>query len=263
MMTLRIRSKLANRIRSELANTRDRVSKLEATTSDTRDTLQSTEYDNEQRDYESLNRKCNKVNNTVSKLHKRVLTIEESITGIRKAGSLLNTSVANNNANLTERLNTLELARASPMRSAAASNNDTQIGNMTPLTRGPVSSQKPGTTSKHPDRISHAIKHLRYSVDNANVDLSPTAPSVSAPAKRPMANPDHTSRIHRNTDKSTSRSSSDSDEDVSQVNNKLDNVKQSESGVPRECDRNTQNPPRPLQKLQGTGYPVGNTNRTR
>ena len=77
-------------IRSELANTRDRVSKLEAITSDTRDTLQSTEYDNEQHDYESLNRKCNKVNNTVSKLHKRVLTIEESITGIRKAGTLLN-----------------------------------------------------------------------------------------------------------------------------------------------------------------------------
>jgi prefoldin subunit 5 len=98
-------------IRLELTNTRDRVSKLEAYSTESRSTLISADTDSDQNDYEVLNKKHNQVTKSVRKLQKSLSTVEQSIVSIRNAGKELSVRVASNNSSITSRLNNMELSR--------------------------------------------------------------------------------------------------------------------------------------------------------
>ena len=176
-----------NGIRAELSNTRDRVSRLETHRSESNVTLIATDSDdNEQSDFDLLNRKQNKIMKSMNKLQKRVQTVEQSISGIRNAGNQINARVASNNADLTQRLNSLELARPSSRRPSLSPDHLATLGRMTPLTRGPR--LPPSSGSPTDSNVSDTNKQLRFCVRNTNV--SPVGLNVSSSAAQELSHDD-------------------------------------------------------------------------
>ena len=219
-----------NGIRAELSNTRDRVSRLETHRSESNVTLIATDSDdNEQSDFNLLNRKQNKIMNSMNKLQKRVQTVEQSISGIRNAGNQINARVASNNADLTQRLNSLELARPSSRRPSSSPDHLAMLGRMTSLTRGPRLPSSSGSPTD--SNISDTNKQLRFCVRNTNV--SPVGLNVSSSAAQEQSHDDdQTFPKSRYTDRSPSRSDTNITQSVSEhSNNRRTNSSDSHSGV--------------------------------
>ena len=87
-------------IKDELAQSRDRISRLEANDTD--------HYD-EEPGVDTLRRRYNQASKSIKKLQRRTAAIEGTLTGFKSAGNDVIGQIANNHSSLTKRINDMQL----------------------------------------------------------------------------------------------------------------------------------------------------------
>jgi hypothetical protein len=92
-------------IKDELAQTRDRISKIEALNT-------GSELSDEWPDVNVLTRKYNQVTKSMKRMQRRTGTIESSINNIKSSGNDVVAQMGKNHATLTQRMNDMQLTQA-------------------------------------------------------------------------------------------------------------------------------------------------------
>jgi hypothetical protein len=159
-------------IRQDLSDTRDRVSKLEVQIVGSCDTLPIHD-ESKQGGYETLLRKHKQANKQVKKLENRTAALENSITRIRHAGNELSARVSSNNASLTARMNSIDLAQSTTNRPIASADHCPPPG--FPFRRSP--DQAPGYLPEHP--LERSSQYPPGHVTLPQSDAGSTRPSTN------------------------------------------------------------------------------------